>query len=183
MEKMTKDEMIQFLKGMRKQKEYLETEKDRLKGSVETLEEAIQRNSFSRKADDSGVISGSFSADKVLHVLLNSQRDIEEETRSMVKRMQEIYMVEDRMDLVNSCLLQIPVREQSLITEFYINDVVIETLSKKTNLSPSYFYRILRSGMRKLLDLYNRRCETAKYVKAERLIREVKPFMPEGSMA
>ena len=55
-----------------------------------------------------------------------------------------------------------------IIAEQFIDgpEFVIETLSKKTNLSPSYLYRILRSGMRKLLDLYNRRCETAKYVKA-----------------
>ena len=67
MEKMTKKEMIAFLKGMDKRKEYPENEKSRLKGSVETLEEAIQRNTFSKPDDDAGVVSGTFSPDSSIH--------------------------------------------------------------------------------------------------------------------
>ena len=107
MEKMTKKEMIAFLKGMDKRKEYLENKKSRLKGSVETLEEAIQRNTFSKPDDDAGVVSGTFSPDKVFRVLLNSQRDIEEETKSMVYRMRDIYTAEDQIDFVRYCLLQL----------------------------------------------------------------------------
>ena len=95
MNRMTKEEMIEFLKGMDQRRQILEEEKRRVRGSVETLEEAIQRNNFSRNADESGIIASGFSPDKVLRVLLNSERDIEEETRAMVKRMREILETED----------------------------------------------------------------------------------------
>ena len=73
MDKMTRTEMISFLKGMTKKQAYLEEEKQRIKGSVESLEEAIERNNFSRNHDDSGIIAGTFSPDKIFRVLLNSQ--------------------------------------------------------------------------------------------------------------
>ena len=57
MNRMTKEEMIEFLKGMDQRRRILEEEKQRVRGSVETLEEAIQRNNFSRNSDESGIIS------------------------------------------------------------------------------------------------------------------------------
>lgn len=86
MEKMTKDEMIEFLKGMEKREKILQKEKAILRGSVETLEEAIARNNFAHHDDGSGITTPGFAPDKVLHILLNSQRDIEDETRAMVLR-------------------------------------------------------------------------------------------------
>ena len=78
MERMTKAEMIDFLKNMNRKERILADEKKRLRGSVETLEEAIERNNFSRSTDESGIVAQGFSPDKVFRVLLNSQRDIEE---------------------------------------------------------------------------------------------------------
>ncbi len=181
MNRMTKEEMIEFLKGMNRRKQILEEEKWRLKGSVETLEEAIQRNNFSRNADESGIIAAGFSPDKVLRVLLNSQRDIEEETRSMVIRMRDIYETEDQIDFVRWCLFQIPAREQQVIQEIYVNDMLIDTLAKQMSLSKSYMYKLLGRAMDNLLSVYNSRCETRPYARAERLIRDVTPYMPEGS--
>ncbi len=183
MEKMTRPEMIEFLKGINQRQKFLDEEKRLVKGSVETLEEAIQRNSFAKNPDESGIISGGFSPDKVFHVLLNSERDIEEETRSMVCRMRDLYEMEDQIDFVRTCILQIPAKEQFLINEFYIKDSVIEVLSTQTNLSPSYLYRKLKSALERLLTVYNSGCEQARSIKAERLIREVIPYMPEGSIA
>ena len=76
METMTKDQMVQFLRGMNAKKQFLCDEKKRLKGSIESLEEAISRNSFARSNDNLGTASGCVNTDKVLHVLLNSRRDI-----------------------------------------------------------------------------------------------------------
>ena len=72
MEKMTEDEMIEFLKGMNRREQILEEEKKRLRGSVETMEEAIERNNFAHHGDESGINTPGFSPDKVLRVLLNS---------------------------------------------------------------------------------------------------------------
>ena len=177
MEKMTRPEMIEFLKGINQREKYLDEEKRLVKVSVETLEEAIQRNSFAKNPDESGIVSRGFSPDKVLHVLLNSERDIEEETISMVCRMRDLYELEDQIDFVRTCILQIPAKEQFLINS------VIEALAKQTSLSPSYLYRKLKSALERLLTVYNSSCEQARSIKAERLIREVIPYMPEGSIA
>ena len=117
MERMTKAEMIDFLKNMNRKERILADEKKRLRGSVETLEEAIERNNFSRSTDESGIVAQGFSPDKVFRVLLNSQRDIEEETRSMVLHLRNIYEKEDQISFVRRCLLEIDTTEQLLIRE------------------------------------------------------------------
>ena len=183
MNKMTKGEMIQFLRGMNRRKQILEDEMRRLRGSVETFGEAIQRNTFSRNEDMSGIIASGFSPDKVLRILLNSERDIEEETRSMVIRMRQIYEMEDQLDFVRWCLFQIPAREQQVIQEIYVNDGLIDTLAKQMSLSKSYMYKFLARAMEDLLSVYNSRCESKQNARAERLIRDVTPYMPEGSLA
>ena len=43
MKKMTRQEMIEFLRGMNLKQKWLEEEKRRLKDSIETMEEAIER--------------------------------------------------------------------------------------------------------------------------------------------
>ena len=183
MEKMTKKEMIAFLKGMDKRKEYLENEKSRLKGSVETLEEAIQRNTFSKPDDDAGAVSGTFSPDKVFRVLLNSQRDIEEETKSMVYRMRDIYSAEDQIDFVRYCLLQLNGDDQFLLNEIYVKDAMIENMMKTLSMSQSNVYRLLQRALERLLEVYNSGCQEAVSRKADRLITEIRPFLPEGSIA
>ena len=47
MNTMTRDEMIEFLKGMDCRKKLLDEEKSRIRGSVETMQEAIYRNKLS----------------------------------------------------------------------------------------------------------------------------------------
>ena len=183
MDKMTRTEMIRFLKSMDKRMEYLSREKERLKSSVETLEEAIQRNTFSKPNDDSGVISGTFSPDKIFRVLLNSQRDIEEETRGMFFRLRDIYMAEDQIDFVKYCLLQLSGEDQFFINEVYVKDVMTENMANNLSMSRSNVYRILQIALKRLLDLYNSGCEKAEYRKANRLIYEISPYLPEGSIA
>ena len=151
--------------------------------SVETMEEAIRRNTFSRKGTDDGIISGGFSPDKVLRVLLNSERDIEEETRDMVFRMRDIYETEDQIALVRRCLHQMPARDEHLLTEAYIDDVRIDYLEEEMSLSRGYIYKLLRKAMKRLLAAYNEECRKVENSKADRLIKEVSPLMPGGSIA
>ena len=106
MERMTKAEMIIFLKGMDQRTKILEEERRRLMGSVETLEEAISRNNFAHHDDGSGIAAPGFAPDKVLRVLLDSRRDVEEETRDMVQQLREIYEKEDQIRFIRRCLLQ-----------------------------------------------------------------------------
>lgn len=56
MNTVTRDEMIEFLKGMDCRKKLLDEEKSRIRGSVETMQEAIYRNNFARHDDGSGVM-------------------------------------------------------------------------------------------------------------------------------
>ncbi len=71
MEKMTKTEMIEFLKGMNRKEKVLEEEKKALRSSVETMEEAIIRNSFAKSVDTASPSSSAFSTDRVLKILLS----------------------------------------------------------------------------------------------------------------
>ena len=70
-----------------------------------------------------------------------------------------------------------------MIRGLYLNDMLIDTLAKQMSLSKSYMYKLLGRAMDNLLSVYNSRCETRPYARAERLIRDVTPYMPEGSIA
>ena len=183
MEKMTKDEMIEFLKGMNRREQILEEEKKRLRGSVETMEEAIERNNFAHHGDESGINTPGFSPDKVLRVLLNSQRDIEEETRNMVFQMRDIYEQQDKINFVRRCLLKMEAQDQHLLREVYINDSAVEVVASKMCLSRSYFYKLLHKALGSLLSIYNASCHEQTSIRARRLISEVITYMPEGSLA
>lgn len=183
MEKMTKDEMILFLKGMNHRIKTLEEEKRRLIGSVETLEEAISRNNFARHDDGSGITTPGFSPDKILRILLNSQRDIEEETKAMVVHMREIYEKEDQIRYIYRCLWQMDMSDQRLIRDAYFNDVVIEQLASVFSLSKSQVYRKLQRAVDHLVEKYNASCTETPSLRAQRLIQDVIPYMPEGSLA
>lgn len=183
MEKMTKDEMIVFLRGMRERKQYLKGEKTRLMGCVESLEEAIKRNSFARRDDTSGIPGGGSSPDKVLRILLNSQRDIEEETRCLVLLLRDIYEAEDQIGFMDRCLLRLDGKDQFLLNEAYVMDSAVESLCDKLNMSRSNVYRRLSLALSRLLLIYNAGCETAESNKAVRLMKEVSAFLPEGMLA
>ena len=174
--------MIGFLKGMNQKARILEDEKKRLRGSVETMEEAIERNNFSHGGDESGIKTPGFSPDKVFRVLLNSQRDIDEDTRAMVLHMRDIYEKEDQISFVRRCLLEIDTTGQLLIQEAYMNDVVVERLVSKFSMSRSQLYRKLHKAVEDLVEIYNASCQSQKSFRAQRLINEVIPYMPEGSI-
>ena len=182
MERMTREEMADFLRNMKARQAALKEEKGQLLGSVETLEEAIKRNSFARMDSDGSGFQG-FNPDKVLKVLLDSQRDIEEETRYMAKRMHFIYEMEDQIDYVEDCLFRLEEAERKLLMEAYVKGGVIDQMADKFGYSRSYFYKKLNRTLDKLVSVYNKNCRTALYMKADRLLKELLPYMPEGSFA
>ena len=182
MERMNCREMVEFLKEMEKKQDFLKEEHKRLKNSIETMEEAIRRNTFSKRMDDIGTISGLFSADKVLRILLNSERDIEEETKRMVMRMMDIYTEEEKIEYVRRCLMKMDMQDQFLLREAYINDVMVEHLVLKMNMSKSNLYRLLQRAVERLVKTYNANCGETQSGKAQRLFREVSPFMTEGGL-
>ena len=180
---MTRDEMIEFLKGMDRRKKLLDEEKSRIRGSVETMQEAIYRNNFARHDDGSGVTASGFSPDKVFRVLMNSQRDIEIEARNMANQMLAVYEREDQLDHVRRCILKMGVQEQYLLNEVYVKDKLVETLVGKMHYSRSHLYRMLQKALDQLLDLYNSTCLQTESYKTNRLKKELLPFMPEGSLS
>ena len=150
--------MIEFLKGMDCRKSLLDEEKRRIRGCVETMQEAIYRNNFSRHDDGSGVIASGFSPDKVFRVLMNSERDIEVETRNMVSQMKAVYEREDQLDHVRRCLQKMGIQEQYLLKEVYVKDNMVDSLVGKLHYSRSHLYRMLQKALDQLLDLYNSTC-------------------------
>ena len=183
MEKMTKTEMIEFLKGMNRKEKVLEEEKKTLRSSVETMEEAIIRNSFAKSVDTASPSSSAFSPDRVLKILLNSQRDIELETKAMVLHLRDIYEKEDQIDFVRRCLRKLNGEDQALIRDAYINDTVIDHLSQRWCFSRSQLYRKLSKAIDALVTVYNASCQGENSFRAMRLMSEVTPYFPEGGSA
>ena len=60
---------------------------------------------------------------------------------------------------------------------------LVDTLVGKMHYSRSHLYRKLQKALDQLLDLYNSTCRQTGSYKAERLIKELRPFMPEGSLS
>ena len=141
---MTRQEMIEFLRGMNMKQAWLEEEKRKLKATIETMEDAIVRNTFSKSTDESGILSSGFCVDKVLKILLNSERDIEEQTKLMVYRMRDLYAEEDQIDYVRRCLMKMSGQDQMLLTEIYIKDIVVDQMISKLSMSRSNLYRHLQ---------------------------------------
>ena len=179
MERMSKAEMIVFLRGMNQKAQMLEDEKKRLRGSVETMEEAIIRNNFAKNIDESAPGSPGFSPDRVLRILLNSQRDIEQETRDMVLHLRDIYEKEDQISFVRRCLQQLESEDQYLIQEAYFNDMGYEQLCMKFFISRSHLYRKLNKAVDTLVEIYNASCQDEKSFRAQKLMCDVTPYLPE----
>ena len=100
----------------------------------------------------------------------------------MVLHMRDIYEKEDQISFVRRCLLEIDTTGQLLIQEAYMNDVVVERLVSKLSMSRSQLYRKLHKAVEDLVEIYNASCQSQKSFRAQRLINEVIPYMPEGSI-
>jgi len=119
----------------------------------------------------------------VLKILLNSERDIEEQTKWMVYRMRDLYEEEDQIEYVRRLIMRMSGQDQMLLNEIYVKDVVVDQVVDRLRMSRSNLYRLLQRAVERLLDLYNASCHEERSTKAQRLIQEVLPYMPEGSLA
>ena len=178
MEKMTREEMIIFLKGMDTKEKQLKEAKMRVRSSVETLEDAIKRNSFAKRTENVGG-TGGVSTDKVLKILMSSHRDIAMETVNMVRVMQDIYEREDQIGFVKRCLWQLDVTDQQVIGEIYIKQETLVSASFTFNISISQLHRRALKAVDRLLELYNAACQDQESSKAKWLLWEVAPYLPK----
>ena len=183
MEKMTKKEMIDFLRGFKRKKALLAEDKEKIVKSVETLEEAIRRNTFSRNADATGITSPGFSTDKVLRILIRAANDVEEETEDMIRMMGVILGQEDELNYVESCIAKVQRDKQFLIREVYLNENVIDNLTVRLNRCRTSLYKDLQIGMDQLLDIYNSHCEEMHYIREEKLARQLAPYFTDRRLA
>lgn len=182
MEKMDRKQMTEFLRELKALQETVKKEKLKIRSCVETMEEAIVRNTFSHKENDGSSNKG-FKSDKVLRVLLDSERDIEEETRVMVQRMRAIYEIEDEIDCVNSCVCALRGIDREIITDVYIENGNIDVEAVKFGYSRNYFYRRLGRAVDSVVDSYNKLCSDQEPSKASRFLREVQKAMPQENFA
>jgi len=158
MREKTKEEMIEFLRDMRARREFIRSERERLRSCVETKEEAIRRNSFSKNGDDLGIQFTGCNKDKVLNILLNSLRDIEDEQKEATILLHGLKEQEDEIFAVEYCVNALPTKERELITEVYINAGSPEIVADTMNLSVGYAYRVIKKGIGRLIIDYNRHC-------------------------
>ena len=183
MREMTAEEMIEFLRDLNMKKAYLAEEKLRIEKSVESLDEAIRRNTFSKKGDDLGIMNGGYNTDKVLKILLDSLKDIDEETRSSAVSLYNILVQEDEIEALEECLSRLGTREMKLLKEVYIQGSSAELISDEMGLSFGYAYRIMRKAVKKLVGLYNSKCEGFIPKKARKLAADLYPYYPEVGIA
>ena len=172
--------MVRFLRGMESRVRFLESEKKLILSTVESMEEAIERNTFARHDDNVGPVQTSFSPDKIFRVLLNARRDVEEETKEMVVRMKDICLAEDQIEYVKRCMFRLGGEESYALSEVYIKGVSTEVFSLSLSMSKSSLYRLLRSALGNLLEIYNSGCRMAPCRRAERLMRDLSEYLPGG---
>jgi len=79
--------------------------------------------------------------------------------------------------------MKMKVQDQYLLNEVYVKDNLVDSLTGKLHYSRSHLYRMLQKALDQLLDLYNSTCHQACSYKADRLLKELRPYLPEGSLA
>jgi len=183
MEKMNRKQMIEFLRDMNKKKEVLDAEKTRILSSVETIEAAIKGNTYSHPDNiGAGFIRG-YDPDKVLKILLNSERDIQEEIRCVVTQMESIYEIEDMINSVRHCLILLSGSDGKMISEVFIEHKKVSAIAEDYSFCQTYFYTRLNQAVDRLVNLYNSECERSGNERAEHFRRDIYPYMPSEEPA
>lgn len=157
--KMSEGEMIEYLQNMDTLEESLFFERKELEEQIESLEEAIRRNSFRGKADDDGasrlLSGGSRSEDRLYRILRNSYQDIENEIRDVTKELWNVDRKEQQMRNIRKCLTRLPYYQREILEDLYMRGIEWQNFAKKHSMSRATIFRARKRAMENLLALYN----------------------------
>ncbi len=152
---MTEKELITYLQNIIKEEERLHIQKKKLYNEIETLEEAIQRNSFSSHNDDAGtVLSTGFDKSKLHRILMRSYRDIDNELDAVAAQLIAINEQEENIKKMWRCINMLPIRQAEVIEALYIEGMAWNDYEKITCQSHAALGRLRKKAIKHLLSLY-----------------------------
>lgn len=152
---MTEKELITYLQNIKKEEERLHMQKKKLYNEIETLEEAIQRNSFSCHNDDAGtVLSTGFDKSKLHRILMRSYRDIDNELDAVAAQLIAINEQKENIKKMWRCINMLPIRQAEVIEALYIEGMAWNDYEKITCQSHAALGRLRKKAIKHLLSLY-----------------------------
>lgn len=155
---MTEKELIQYLLDMKGQEARLQEQKEKLHSKIESLEEAIQRNSFGSRDDDAGMVSsGSFDKNKLHRILMRAYRDIDNELDAVAEELIMIGEQEEKIKRMLHCINLLPISQAEAIEALYINGMSWQEYAKATCQSKATIGRIRKAAIKHLLKMYEDR--------------------------
>ncbi len=153
---MTEREMTDYLKDFKKTGDAILEKKRRILNTVETMEDAIQRNTFGGPNEEVTSFNNDFSSkDKNYKVLIRSYRDIEEEMKDILKRLWLLLEEKEKYEYVQHCLDRLPVLQEEIIKALYIDGMKWEDYGRLHYISHTTVARNRKRAMDNLLVLYN----------------------------
>lgn len=155
---MTEKELIKYLQDMKGQEARLQEQKKKLHSKIESLEEAIQRNSFGSRDDDAEMVpSGGFDKNKLHRILMRAYRDIDNELDAVAE---ELIIIENQEEKIKQMLRYInllPISQAEAIEALYINGMSWQEYAKATCQSRATIGRIRKEAIKNLLRMYEDR--------------------------
>lgn len=152
---MTEKELITYLQNIKKEEERLHMQKKKLYNEIETLEEAIQRNSFSSHNDDAGtVLYTGFDKSKIHRILMRSYRDIDDELDAVAAQLITINDQEENIKRIWRCINMLPINQAEVIEAIYIDNMKWQDYAKTTCQSIATVGRIRKKAIENLLFFY-----------------------------
>lgn len=151
---MTEKELITYLQNINKEEERLHMQKKKLYNEIETLEEAIRRNSFSNTDDAGTVLSTGFDKSKLHRILMRSYRDLENELDAVAAQLIAINEQEEDIKKIWRCINMLPIRQAEVIEALYIEGMAWNDYEKITCQSHAALGRLRKKAIKHLLSLY-----------------------------
>lgn len=156
-QKMTEADMTEYLQNLGALEEGILRERNELMKQVESLEEAIERNTFRNSDVSSGLrtIISEDTRDKVFHILQKAYRSIEQEIEQATHELWEVDKKEQKMRTVKKCLARLPYCQREILEDLYVKGIDWQDYAEKHALSRATVFRARKRALDNLLVLYN----------------------------
>ena len=155
--KMTEADMAEYLQNLGALEEGIRYERNELMKQVESLEEAIERNTFRNSDGSSGLrtVISQDTRDKVFHILQKAYRSIEQEIEQATHELWELDKKEQKMRNVKKCLARLPFCFCEILEELYVKGIDWQIFAEKHAQSRATVFRARKRALDNLLVIYN----------------------------
>lgn len=148
--------MILYLQDMRGKEERLQEKKRELYGKIETLEEAIERNTFAKRENEDDILTGgSYDKDKLYRILMLAYKDIDDELEYTAGQLLDLFEQEEKLKKMWRCIDRLPPRQAEVIEALCIDGVRWLDYARVVCQSRASVGRVRKKAIENLLSLYN----------------------------